>query len=232
MLGSFADPAPGPVSMRNILLYDQSEPTWSYRDPSFIPGAGIGFSVTSFSGDLPSDGIQTNASSWLQQGAVAAEGSAVEPCELLVYKFPDPALVIPNYTQGQTVIEALWKSVRLPWQGNFLGDPLAAPFSLPAGGTAGVGPGAQGTAPVITSINPPSSHTGLAVTITLTGSQFSSSPAVSITGTGVSVSQVKVIGSTMIVCSFGISSQAPAGTRTVTVTTATGTSNPVTFTVL
>jgi len=129
------------VSTKNILMYDEASPNFTYTGSNFLPGAGIGFSVTSTSGFLPYDGNQTNASVWLKAGAVAAFGSAIEPCELLTYKHPDPALAIAHYLQGQTVVEALWKSVRLPWNGNFVGDPLASPFSL--------APGAPGTGPRI-----------------------------------------------------------------------------------
>ena len=139
ILGTQRAPYPFVVSTKNILLYDEASPNFTYTGSNFLPGAGIGFSVTSTSGFLPYDGNQTNASVWLKAGAVAAFGSAIEPCELLTYKHPDPALAIAHYLQGQTVVEALWKSVRLPWNGNFVGDPLASPFSL-AGVAPGTGP--------------------------------------------------------------------------------------------
>ena len=43
-------------------------------------------------------------------------------------KFPQPALAIARYTRGETVLEAYWKSVAMPGQGVFVGEPLAAPF--------------------------------------------------------------------------------------------------------
>ena len=132
VLGSITSPTSSTVSARNILLYDQASANWLYSGATFLPGAGIGFAVTSTSGFLPYDGNQTNAASWLQAGAVAAFGSAIEPCNVFPYKHPDADILISNYLQGQTVVEALWKSVRLPWVGNFVGDPLASPFSLGA----------------------------------------------------------------------------------------------------
>ncbi len=138
VLGSRNSAYPADVSAQNILVYDEAAPRWNYSGATFLPGAGIGFAVTSSSGYLPYDHDQTNVASWLGAGAVAAYGNAIEPCHLFPYKSPDPVILVANYLQGQTVLEALWKSVRLPWGGNFVGDPLASPFSLvsaPARGT-------------------------------------------------------------------------------------------------
>jgi hypothetical protein len=40
-------------------------------------------------------------------------------------------LLLLSYLQGQTAIEAYWKSVEWPQQGLFIGEPLAAPFATP-----------------------------------------------------------------------------------------------------
>ncbi len=130
VLGSHAAPYPADISSKNILVYDEGAAHWNYPGATFLPGAGIGFAVTSTSGYLPYDHNQTNVASWLQAGAVAAYGNAVEPCHQWIYKSPDPVILVANYLQGQTVVEALWKSVRLPWGANFVGDPLASPFSI------------------------------------------------------------------------------------------------------
>ncbi len=130
VLGSLTAPHPAEISSRNILVYDEGAPHWRYAGATFVNGAAVGFAVTSTSGYLAYDGNQTPVASWIEAGAVAAYGIAIEPCHLLTYKSPDPVLLVANYLQGQTVVEALWKSVRLPWQGNFVGDPLAAPFRL------------------------------------------------------------------------------------------------------
>jgi hypothetical protein len=34
-----------------------------------------------------------------------------------------------HYLQGETLIEAYWKSVQMPGQGVFIGEPLARPFA-------------------------------------------------------------------------------------------------------
>jgi uncharacterized protein (TIGR03790 family) len=64
---------------------------------------------------------------WLEAGATGSYGAVVEPCNL-TQKFPNPALVAANYLNGDTLIEAYWKSVAMPGQGVFIGEPLATPF--------------------------------------------------------------------------------------------------------
>jgi hypothetical protein len=64
---------------------------------------------------------------WLEAGATGSYGTVVEPCNFLK-KFPDPGVVIRRYLQGETLIEAYWKSVAWPGQGIFIGAPLARPF--------------------------------------------------------------------------------------------------------
>lgn len=91
----------------------------------FVPGA-IADHLTSFGGHL-SDSGQMSALRWLEAGATGSYGTVVEPCNFLE-KFPHPALVMGRYVRGETLIEAYWKSVAMPGQGWFIGDPLAAPF--------------------------------------------------------------------------------------------------------
>jgi hypothetical protein len=43
-------------------------------------------------------------------------------------KFPDPGVLIAAYVNGATLVEAYWKSVEMPGQGIFIGEPLARPF--------------------------------------------------------------------------------------------------------
>lgn len=43
-------------------------------------------------------------------------------------KFPAPAVFLSWYLRGATVVEAYWKSVAWPWEGIFIGEPLASPF--------------------------------------------------------------------------------------------------------
>ena len=94
----------------------------------FVPGA-IADHLTSAGGEL-TDSSQMSALRWLEAGATGSYGTVVEPCNLR-QKFPDPALVARNYLRGETLIEAYWKSVAMPGQGIFIGEPLAAPFRNP-----------------------------------------------------------------------------------------------------
>ncbi|MCK7496289.1 MAG: TIGR03790 family protein [Comamonadaceae bacterium] len=93
---------------------------------TFLPGA-IGDHLTSAGGDL-FGGSQMSALKWLEAGATGSYGAVVEPCNFQ-NKFPVPALVMAHYLQGETLIEAYWKSVQMPGQGIFIGEPLARPFA-------------------------------------------------------------------------------------------------------
>lgn len=91
----------------------------------FVPGA-IADHLTSFGGML-TDSTQMSALRWLEAGATGSYGTVVEPCAI-PQKFPNVIIVIGRYLQGETLIEAYWKSVAMPGQGIFIGEPLAAPF--------------------------------------------------------------------------------------------------------
>ena len=70
---------------------------------------------------------QTSALEWIRAGATGSYGTAFEPCNF-VQKFPVVPVVMSRYLAGETLIEAYWKSVRMPGQGVFVGEPLARPF--------------------------------------------------------------------------------------------------------
>jgi len=89
------------------------------------------------------------------------------------------------------------------------------------------------TAPTLTLISPSSGLRSSAVHVTLEGTNLIGVTAGSINaGDGITVSGVTVLSSTQVAATFTISGTAALGPRTVTVTTASGTSNGVTFTVL
>lgn len=92
----------------------------------YLPGA-IADHLTSTGGRL-NGGNQMPADQWLQAGATASYGTVVEPCNF-TQKFPNPYLVIYFYYKGASLIEAYWKSVAMPGQGLFIGEPLAHPFA-------------------------------------------------------------------------------------------------------
>ena len=68
---------------------------------------------------------------WLRQGATASYGTVSEPCNRL-QKFPNPSVFMNHYLRGDTLLEAYWKSVLMPGQGLFVGDPLARPYGRAA----------------------------------------------------------------------------------------------------
>jgi uncharacterized protein (TIGR03790 family) len=93
---------------------------------SYLPGA-IADHLTSAGGKL-TDSRQMSSLRWLQAGATGSYGAVAEPCNF-VEKFPHPGIVIERYLNGETLLEAYWKSVEWPGQGVFIGEPLARPFA-------------------------------------------------------------------------------------------------------
>ena len=91
----------------------------------FLPGA-LADHLTSLGGDLLG-GSQMSALRWLEAGATASYGTVTEPCNHW-QKFPNSSVLLRHYVQGNSAIEAYWKSVAWPTQGLFIGDPLAAPY--------------------------------------------------------------------------------------------------------
>jgi uncharacterized protein (TIGR03790 family) len=91
----------------------------------YLPGA-IADHLTS-SGGVLNGSRQMSAVRWLEAGATGSYGTVVEPCAHTA-KFPSPPIVMRRYLAGETLMEAYWKSVAMPGQGLFIGEPLAAPF--------------------------------------------------------------------------------------------------------
>lgn len=92
---------------------------------TYLPGA-MADHLTSTGGVL-FEGSQMSVLKWLEAGATGSYGAVAEPCNFQ-QKFPLPALAIAHYLQGETLIEAYWKSVLMPGQGLFVGEPLARPY--------------------------------------------------------------------------------------------------------
>jgi uncharacterized protein (TIGR03790 family) len=91
----------------------------------FLPGA-VADHLTSTGGQL-TDSRQMSALRWLEGGATGSYGAVVEPCNM-PGKFPSPETLIAAYLDGATLVEAYWKSVQMPGQGIFIGEPLARPY--------------------------------------------------------------------------------------------------------
>lgn len=102
----------------------------------YLPGA-VADHLTSSGGRLVG-GRQMSLLRWLEAGVTASYGTVVEPCAF-AQKFPRPRVLLEHYVaRGETVLEAYWKSVAMPGQGVFAGEPLARPFA-PRDGAAGSG---------------------------------------------------------------------------------------------
>jgi uncharacterized protein (TIGR03790 family) len=88
----------------------------------FVPGA-VADHLTSTGGNLLGFS-QMSSLRWLEAGATGSYGTVVEPCNF-TGKFPNVGLLMRRYLNGETLIEAYWKSVAMPGQGIFIGEPLA-----------------------------------------------------------------------------------------------------------
>jgi hypothetical protein len=91
----------------------------------FRPGA-LADHLTSYGGML-TDSSQMSVLAWLEAGATASYGTAIEPCNY-VAKFPHPRWLIRAYREGRTAIEAYWGAVEWPGEGVFVGEPLSRPW--------------------------------------------------------------------------------------------------------
>jgi hypothetical protein len=88
------------------------------------------------------------------------------------------------------------------------------------------------SAPTLTSLSPSSGQRPSNIGVALNGTNFvTGATAVSVSGTGVTVTNVMVASSLSLAADFNIAADAAGGTRTVTVTTENGTSNGLPFTV-
>jgi uncharacterized protein (TIGR03790 family) len=111
---------------QDVMLYETGMAEVDKLDTlHFLPGA-LADHLTSLGGDLLGD-EQMSSLRWLEAGATASYGTVSEPCNHW-QKFPNPAVLLRHYVQGNSAIEAYWKSVAWPIQGLFIGEPLAAPY--------------------------------------------------------------------------------------------------------
>jgi len=109
-----------------IAYFTGAERVAELHQIGFLPGA-VADHLTSTGGVLQG-GSQMSALEWLEHGATGSYGSVSEPCNH-PGKFPSPAVFLDHYLHGETLLEAYWKSVAMPGQGLFIGEPLARPYS-------------------------------------------------------------------------------------------------------
>lgn len=92
----------------------------------YLPGA-IADHLTSYGGGGINNTGQMSVYRWLEAGVTGSYGAVIEPCNY-TQKFPDAQVLIPGYLNGESLIEAYWKSVQQPGEGIFVGEPLACPW--------------------------------------------------------------------------------------------------------
>jgi uncharacterized protein (TIGR03790 family) len=120
--------SPALEGVERVLLYMTGAVSVDKLDRiGWVPGA-VADHLTSFGGALDGLSGQMTAKAWIASGATASYGTVSEPCSY-PQKFPHPQVLLLQYAQGSTVIEAYWKSVAWPQQGLFIGEPLASPFA-------------------------------------------------------------------------------------------------------
>jgi uncharacterized protein (TIGR03790 family) len=92
----------------------------------YLPGA-VADTYTSISG-LSQTSSQMTFLDFISAGLTGSYGNVSEPFAIND-KFPNTDIMVRSYSSGDTLIEAYWKSVRTTYQGQFIGEPLAAPYA-------------------------------------------------------------------------------------------------------
>lgn len=111
---------------QDVMFYFTGMTKVKYIDTNkYAPGA-IADHLTSAGGHL-FKGTQMSVLNWIDAGVTGTYGAVVEPCNFK-QKFPNPGIVMQKYLSGNSLIETYWKSVQMPGQGLFVGEPLASPY--------------------------------------------------------------------------------------------------------
>jgi uncharacterized protein (TIGR03790 family) len=114
----------------HVLFYETGlERVPAINTNQYVPGA-LADHLTSFGGDLLATS-QMSILDWIGAGATASYGTVTEPTAN-PSKFPQPMILVSQYFYGNTALEAYNKSVLVPFQGVFVGEPLARPFGTEA----------------------------------------------------------------------------------------------------
>ena len=110
----------------NVLFYFQGlADVPQLETNTYLPGA-VADHLTSYGGQVPNSG-QMSILRWLEAGVTASYGTVVEPCNF-TSKFPNTTVLLSHYYRGEPILEAYWKSVGMPGEGLFIGEPLASPW--------------------------------------------------------------------------------------------------------
>ena len=132
VLGNYAVSRLATDSTAFTNLFGQMTGLWNFslNPNAFVPGA-LGDTLTSYGGCIYEEAIygQTPLLVFLEAGASGSYGTVVEPCNY-TQKFPDPVDYFYQ-ARGFSLAEAYYQSVLNPFEGLFVGEPLAAPFARP-----------------------------------------------------------------------------------------------------
>ena len=120
-----------PYGQTNLLGYQNGMYRFNIMPNTFVPGA-IADSLTSFGGRIYEPNDHTTLLAFLNAGATASYGTIIEPCAY-IEKFPTPHVYFYQ-ARGFNIAESYYMSVTNPYQGLFVGEPLAAPFAKPGTG--------------------------------------------------------------------------------------------------
>ena len=123
-----------PSGLGPLLGFQSGKEIFGFGTSTVVPGAMLD-NLTSFGGFLFEPSGHTTALDFLNNGATASYGTIVEPCAYLE-KFP----TAQNHfyqARGFSIAECYYQSLTNPYQGILVGEPLAAPFALPANGSWG-----------------------------------------------------------------------------------------------
>lgn len=121
-----------PYGLGLMLGYENGMWQFSISPNTFVPGA-MADSLTSYGGKIFEFTDHTTLLAFLNAGATASFGTIVEPCGYL-QKFPLPQGYFYQ-ARGFGIAECYYQSLMNPYQGLLVGEPLAAPFAQPAGGS-------------------------------------------------------------------------------------------------
>jgi len=106
-------------------------PNYSVPTNSFVPGS-MADSLTSYGGIIFGPNSQTTLLSFISAGAAGSYGTVAEPFGDSS-RFPSPQ----NYfyqARGFSLAECYYQSIKTPFLGLIVGEPLAAPFAQPSFG--------------------------------------------------------------------------------------------------
>ncbi len=114
-----------------LLGFQNGVQVFTLFNPPIVPGAMVD-NLTSFGGFLFEPIDHTTAMDFINHGATASYGTVTEPCA-----YPGKFPAAQNYfyqARGFSIAECYYQSLTNPYQGILVGEPLAAPFALPAHG--------------------------------------------------------------------------------------------------